>query len=127
MRCLTAGLVSLGVLRGNTTELMQKAAYRPYFMHRSSHWLGLDVHDISAVYCDEYLVPPTSRPLDVGNVFTLEPGLYFDPKDQSIPYEYRGIGVRIEEDVLITQSGCEVLTARMPYKREEIEALIKEL
>lgn len=124
VRTITSGLVDLGLLHGSTSQLIEKEAYKPYYMHRTSHWLGIDVHDISSIYCDEYLVPPLTRPLVPGNVITVEPGLYFDPKDKSLLTEFRGIGVRIEEDVLITSSGCEILTARMPTDREEIETLM---
>lgn len=125
VQVITRGLVSLGVLEGRVTQLVSSEAYRRYFMHRTGHWLGLDVHDISPVYCDEFMVPPWSRPLESGNVFTVEPGLYFDPKDKTIPAEYRGIGVRIEDDLLITNSGCDVLTSRMPSERAEIEAIMR--
>ena len=122
---LTKGLVKLGILEGKVSQLISQGVYRPYYMHRTGHWMGLDVHDISPVYCDEFFVHPWQRPLEAGNVYTVEPGLYFDPRDKSIPEAYRGIGIRIEDDILITNSGCEVLTNRMPREREEIEELMK--
>ena len=124
VRSITSGLLSLGVLKGNVNELLEKNKHLPYFMHRSGHFLGLDVHDISPVYAGTALMPPRYRPLEPGNALTIEPGLYFDSKDETVPVQYRGIGIRIEESVLITSSGCDVLTARMPRSREELESLI---
>ena len=125
VQAITKGLIDIGVLKGKLPQLVATDAYRKYFMHRTSHWLGLDVHDISPVYFQEHLLHSAVHPLEPGNVFTLEPGLYFDAKDDSVPFEFRGIGVRIEDDVLITSSGAEVLTDRIPAKRSEIEALMK--
>ena len=124
VQALTAGLVDLGVLRGSVSRLVQSGAYRPYFMHRIGHWLGLDVHDLAPIYRDGVLLPPFSRPLAAGNALTVEPGLYFDPHDQTLPAPLRGLGIRIEEDVYITNTGHEVLTGRMPSKREDVEALM---
>lgn len=124
-RAITSGLVELKVLRGNVQQLTAQKAYQPYFMHRTSHWLGLDTHDISPIYMDEYLIPSGFRPLEPGNVFTLEPGLYFPIDDPKIPARLRGIGIRIEDDILITKDGHEVLTKGVPSAREELEALMK--
>lgn len=122
---ITRGLVNLGILQGNVRQLVSSGAYKKYYMHRTGHWLGLDVHDITPIYFEDRLMPPANRPLVPGNVFTVEPGLYFDPKDTDLPLEYRGIGIRLEEDVLITPSGREVLTSALPCERSEIEALMK--
>jgi len=126
---ITRGLVDLKILKGNVPELIAQGKYRKFFMHRTSHWLGLDVHDVSPVsYTGQsgatFYLSASMRPLVPGNAFTIEPGLYFDPKDLSIPAAYRGIGVRIEDDILITSSGCEVLSSKLPSKRDDIEALL---
>jgi Xaa-Pro aminopeptidase len=104
---LVAGLVKLGVLAGNVDELIAEKAFQPFYMHRTSHWLGLDVHDVG-LYVDE---AGKSRPLEPGMVLTVEPGLYFG--DTTVEYDprWRGIGVRIEDDVLVTEKGHEVLSA----------------
>lgn len=116
LRVLVEGLVDLGVLEGEAEQLEKTLAYRDYFMHGTSHWLGLDVHDPSP-YADaqgEAIV------LEPGMVLTVEPGLYFG---EEAPAAWRGIGVRIEDDVLVTRSGCEVLSEGVPKTRDAIEAL----
>ncbi|MCB0346312.1 MAG: aminopeptidase P N-terminal domain-containing protein [Bdellovibrionales bacterium] len=125
-REITRGLVDMGILEGDVPTLMAEGAYKKYFMHRTSHWLGLDVHDINPLFWtksgkekDSY-----SRPLVAGNVFTVEPGLYFDPNDKTIPEAFRGIGVRLEDDVLVTPGGRTVLTAELPSKRTEVEEML---
>ena len=117
VRRLTAGLVRLGVLRGKIANLIAKKAYRPWFMHGSSHWLGLDVHDVGP-YQDENDKPVRLRP---GMVLTVEPGLYFGPRDRKVKKELRGIGIRIEDDVLITRSGSRILTADAPVELRDVE------
>lgn len=121
LRSLTQGLVQLKVLKGNVTRLLAKAAYKPFYMHGTSHWLGRDVHDVGA-YQDEQGKPVRLR---AGMVLTVEPGLYFDPKDRRVPAAFRGIGIRIEDDVLITARGNEVLTAAVPKTIAEIEATMR--
>jgi Xaa-Pro aminopeptidase len=118
-RWLTRGLMELGLLKGKLPDLVKKEAYRPWFMHGTSHWLGLDVHDVGA-YED-----PNGKPVrfEPGMVLTVEPGLYFDPKDKKLPKELRGIGVRIEDDILVTKDGHRNLTASCPKEIREIEAL----
>ncbi|NKN32236.1 Xaa-Pro aminopeptidase [Marichromatium bheemlicum] len=116
---LTRGLVRLGILEGDPETLLQEGAYRPYYMHRTGHWLGLDVHDVGR-YRDR---DGTWRALEPGMVITVEPGLYL-PDEAGIPIAYRGIGIRIEDDVLITGDGHEVLTAAAPKSPEDIEALM---
>ena len=100
---------------------MKSEAYRPYYMHGTTHWLGRDVHDVGG-YEDE-----SGRPakLPAGAVLTVEPGLYFARDDRSVQKELRGIGVRIEDDVLISKRGPEVLTAAAPKSVRDIEALMK--
>ncbi len=121
VRSLTRGLVELGVLRGRLPRLLKKEAYKPFYMHGTSHWLGRDVHDVGA-YLDAQDRP---APLPVGAVLTVEPGLYFGPRDRRVPSELRGIGIRIEDDVLITAKGPQVLTAAVPKTIREIEALCR--
>lgn len=116
-RVLTQGLVDLGVLEGSVDGLMETKAYRPYYMHRTSHWLGLDVHDVGA-----YTSGGAPRPLEAGMVLTIEPGLYFHG-DTPAPAELHGIGVRIEDDVLVTLKGHRNLTAGAPKSVPEIETL----
>jgi Xaa-Pro aminopeptidase len=120
VRRLTRGLVELGVLRGAVPKLVDKLKYRPWYMHGTSHWLGMDVHDAGAYQRDEAPVR-----LRTGMVLTVEPGLYFAPRDASVPKELRGIGVRIEDDVLVTRSGSRVLTAAVPKEIADVEACVR--
>ncbi len=123
VRTLVRGLLDLGILKGNAGQIIASGEYKRFYMHRTGHWLGIDVHDISPVTIGSRFVPSILRPLAAGNAFTIEPGLYFDPKDDHVPLQYRGIGVRIEQDVLITPSGHEILSDGIPTDREEIEKL----
>lgn len=118
VKVLTEGLVELGVLKGRVAALVKKLAYRPWYMHGTSHWLGRDVHDVGA-YQDANGKPAR---LAIGNVLTIEPGLYLAPDDERVPERYRGIGVRIEDDVLVTRGGREVLTAAIPKRVRDVEA-----
>ena len=119
-REIVEGLVGLGVLSGSTDELLSQAAYRPFFPHQTSHWLGLDVHDPG-----DYAKAGESRVLEPGMVFTIEPGLYFRPDVcEESAMLFSGIGVRIEDDVLVTDEGCEVLTASLPTAEHEVEDLV---
>lgn len=117
VRTLTAGLIELGVLRGSVQKLVREGAYRGWYMHGTSHWLGRDVHDVGG-YVDEH---GGQVELPVGSVLTVEPGLYFGPRDRVVPKELRGIGVRIEDDVLVTRSGPSVLTDAVPKTIADIE------
>jgi len=121
VRVLTQGLVKLGVLKGRTDKLIKDGAYRPYYMHRTGHWLGLDVHDVG-----DYKVGDEWRVLELGMVLTVEPGLYFAPELTEVPEIYRGIGIRIEDDVLVTESNCEILTDGVPKQVADIENLMAE-
>ena len=121
---ITKGLVNLGILQGKVLELIAENKYFDFFMHRTGHWLGLDVHDIAPITSDGKTLHSYKRPLEVGNVITIEPGLYFDAENKNVPKQYRGIGIRIEDTVLITQSGNSVLTNMMPREKNEIENLI---
>ena len=117
VRIMITGLVKLGILKGEIDQLIADNAHRPFFMHGLSHWLGLDVHDVGVYGADR------SRVLEPGMVITVEPGLYIAP-DADVPEEYRGIGVRIEDDILITEDGNENLTASVVKKADDIEALM---
>ena len=114
---LTQGMIDLGLLEGDVDGLVASGAYKRYYMHGTSHWLGLDVHDVGA-----YHVGGKSRPLAPGMVLTVEPGLYVQADDVQAPERFRGIGVRIEDDVLVTAGGGEVLTTGIPKTVAEVEA-----
>jgi Xaa-Pro aminopeptidase len=120
-RRLVEGMVELGLLSGRVDDLIQAEAQRRYYMHNTSHWLGLDVHDVGA-----YAVDGKPRTLEPGMVFTIEPGLYVAADDTTAPAELRGIGVRIEDDVAITAGGCENLTAAIPKHPADVEAWVRE-
>jgi Xaa-Pro aminopeptidase len=118
-RILVDGLMSLGLLEGDLDELLKEGGGASrYYPHRTSHWLGLDVHDVG-----DYVSPAGPRALEPGMVLTIEPGLYLPADDESVPEAWRGIGVRIEDDVLITLEGHEVLTSALPVRPAEIAAL----
>ncbi|WP_198676590.1 Xaa-Pro aminopeptidase [Aliidiomarina soli] len=117
-KILSEGLIDVGVLKGSVAENIKGIHYRPYFMHGLGHWLGLDVHDVGA-----YKIDGEPRPLEPGMVLTIEPGLYIDSATECPP-EYRGLGIRIEDDILVTEDGCENLTASVPVTVEEIEDLM---
>jgi len=119
LRVITAGLVELGLLKGDVEELIATEAYRRFYMHRVGHWLGMDVHDVG-----EYRVGGVWRALEPGMVMTVEPGIYIAPDDDTVPRKWRGIGVRIEDDVVVTKTGCEVLTGKVVKDPDEIEALM---
>ena len=116
LRVLVEALVRLGLLQGPVDEAIAKETYRRFYMHRTSHWLGRDVHDVG-----RYGIDGAPRPLEPGMVFTVEPGLYI--ADGGVPEAFRGIGIRIEDDVLVTATGHEVLSAAAPKGVAEIEAL----
>jgi Xaa-Pro aminopeptidase len=120
LRVLVRGMVELGLLRGDVDDLIAREAYRPYYMHNTSHWLGLDVHDVGA-----YRSRGEPRPLEPDMVFTVEPGLYVPGDDADAPERLRGIGVRIEDDVLVTAGGSDVLTAAIPKAPDEVEAWMR--
>jgi Xaa-Pro aminopeptidase len=117
---LARGLIELGVLSGDPAEVAKGEQIKRYFMHQTSHWLGLDVHDAGdyRTRAGEWL------PYRAGMVFTIEPGIYFPADSDEVAPELRGIGVRIEDDVLVTEDGCEVLTRDVPVDPDEIERLV---
>ena len=117
VRIMVTGLANLGILKGEVDQLILDNAHRPYFMHGLSHWLGLDVHDVGFYGADR------SRILEPGMVLTVEPGLYIAP-DADVPAQYRGIGIRIEDDIVITADGNENLTAGVVKRADDIEALM---
>jgi Xaa-Pro aminopeptidase len=119
VRLLTEGLVRLGLLSGNPEKLIEEETYKRFYMHRLGHFLGMDVHDVGQYYRDG-----ESRPLEPGMVITVEPGIYISSETKEIPDQYRGIGIRIEDDVLVTAEGSKVLTSRAPKEIEEIESLM---
>jgi Xaa-Pro aminopeptidase len=118
VRRLTEACIALGLLEGSVDERIADKSFRKYYMHRTSHWLGLDVHDVGA-----YQVGGAPRPLEPGMVLTVEPGLYVAPDDARAPEGMRGVGIRIEDDVLVTETGFEVLTASAPKEPREVEAV----
>jgi Xaa-Pro aminopeptidase len=112
------GLLSLGLLKGKPEELLKSGEYRRFYPHSTSHWLGMDVHDVGL-----YLRNGEPRRLEAGMVLTIEPGFYVQPGDKKVPKEYRNIGIRIEDDILVTPQGNQNLTVQAPKERAEIEAL----
>ena len=102
---------------GSPEEKSAPKGYRKYYMHRTSHWLGMDVHDVG-----EYVVGGASRPLMPGMVLTVEPGLYVAEDDETAPAALRGVGIRIEDDLLVTATGSENLTAAVPKEIADVEA-----
>ena len=120
VRVLTEGMLEIGLLEGDLDELLARDAHRAYYMHNTSHWLGLDVHDVGT-----YRVDGKPRALESGLVFTVEPGVYIAPDDEEADAAFRGIGVRIEDDVAITSDGCENLTAAIPKDPAEVEAWMR--
>jgi Xaa-Pro aminopeptidase len=118
IRVMIAGLVKLGILSGDVETLFNEQAHRPFFMHGLSHWLGMDVHDVG-----HYGTADRSRTLEPGMVLTVEPGLYIAP-DADVPEAYRGIGIRIEDDILITATGIEIFTGNVVKEADDIEALM---
>jgi len=118
LKVLVEGMRSLKMLEGSADEILAKGTYRRFYMHRTSHWLGMDVHDVG-----NYRKGGKPRLLEPGMVLTCEPGIYIAPDDEEAPEEMRGIGIRIEDDVLVTPDGHEVLSAAVPKQISEIEAL----
>ena len=119
VRVLTEGLIRLGVLKGEPDKLIEEGEFQKYYMHRTSHWLGMDVHDAGP-----YKEGDEWRQLAPGMVLTVEPGLYFSEDDSTVPSQYRGIGVRIEDDVLVVPGGNRVLSERVPKTISAIEELM---
>jgi len=119
VRVMTAGMVKLGILKGNVRQLIKDREYTKYFMHRTGHWIGMDVHDVG-----DYKLDGEWRMLEPGMVMTIEPGLYFAAGAKGLPKKFWNIGVRIEDDVLVTKNGCEVLSRDAPKSVDDIERLM---
>jgi len=117
---LTQGMVDRGILAGTVQQAIEEKTFRAWYMHSTGHWLGIDVHDVGAYYDG----PEAARTLQPGMVFTVEPGLYFAPDAPGVPERYKGIGIRIEDDVLVTATGTDVLSKGAPKDPDEIEALV---
>ncbi len=119
VKVITRGLVDLGILKGKVSDLVEQEAYRPYYMHRTGHWLGMDVHDVG-----DYKVDGEWRLLEPGMVMTVEPGLYLSRGINGLAKRWHNIGIRIEDDVLVTKNGHEVLSRDVPKSADEIESLM---
>jgi Xaa-Pro aminopeptidase len=115
VRTIADGLRSLGILQQSLDEILEKESFKPYYMHRTCHYLGMDVHDVGLYYVDG-----EPRPLQPNMVITVEPGLYISQK-ADVDEAFRGIGIRIEDDVLVTQDGAEVLSEGAPKAPDDVE------
>jgi len=120
VKSLTQGLVKLGLLKGPVSQLIKTEAYRKFYMHRTGHWIGMDVHDVG-----DYKVDDQWRTLEPGMVLTIEPGLYIAPGTKGVHKRWWGIGIRIEDDVLVTKGDPEILSAAVPKEPDDIEALMR--
>ena len=120
VKVITAGLVKLGLLKGPVTKLIKDEAYKAFYMHRTGHWLGLDVHDVG-----DYKVGDEWRELEPGMVLTVEPGIYIAPGSKGVPKAFQGIGIRIEDDVLVTRGAPDVLTGGLIKDPDDIETLMQ--
>jgi|TARA_B110001454_G_scaffold23735_1_gene23236 Xaa-Pro aminopeptidase len=116
---LVTGLLELGLLTGDIEQLIEDESYKVFYMHRTGHWLGMDVHDVG-----EYRINKEWRPLKEGMVLTIEPGLYIAPDCKDVDPRWRGIGIRIEDDVVVTADGHHILSHKVPKTVAEIEALM---
>ncbi len=119
VKMITKGLVKLGLLKGRPAQLIKDGAYRRFYMHRTGHWLGMDVHDVG-----DYKVGEEWRVLEPGMVLTVEPGIYVAKGSKGVAKRWQGIGIRIEDDVLVTKDGYDVLSKKLPKSVEEIETLM---
>lgn len=119
VRLLVVGLVSIGLLKGSIDELIESKAYRKYYMHGTGHWIGMDVHDVGPTQ-----VEGMSRPFRPGMALTVEPGIYISPNDTTVPEAFRGIGIRIEDDVCITDGEPLILTQDIPKTVDDIESML---
>ncbi len=119
VRVITRGLVKLGILKGNPAKLIKEEAYRRFYMHRTGHWLGMDVHDVG-----DYKVGDAWRELEPGMVLTVEPGLYIPAGSRGVARKWWNIGIRIEDDVLVTKAAPSVLSDAVPRTVTEIESLM---
>jgi Xaa-Pro aminopeptidase len=120
VREITQGLIKLGLLKGKLPALIKEGAYRKFFMHRTGHWLGMDVHDVG-----DYKVGNEWRVLEPGMALTVEPGIYIPAGSKGVPKRWWNIGIRIEDDVLVTKDGCEVLTGALAKEPDDVERLMQ--
>jgi Xaa-Pro aminopeptidase len=125
LRVLCEGMRTLGVLKGGVDEIIEKETYRPYYMHGTSHWLGLDVHDVGAYVTRDDSGEAKPRRLSKGMVHTIEPGLYIGANDPNAPEAFKGIGIRIEDDIVVTEDGIHNLNGDMPKTIDAIEAWVR--
>ncbi len=119
VRTIAKGLIKIGLLKGSLDENLKSEAYKRYFMHKTGHWLGMDVHDVG-----DYRVDGEFRELEPGMAMTVEPGIYIAPDAKGVAAKWRGIGVRIEDDVVVTKGAPRVLTDGVPKDPDEVEALL---
>ena len=119
VRILVQGLLDLGIMQGDLDEIIASESYRQFYMHGTGHWLGMDVHDVGT-----YKVDGEWRAYEAGMVVTVEPGLYIAPDDETVDPKWRGIGIRIEDDIVATKNGPLNLTAKVVKTVDEIEALM---
>ena len=119
VRVITQGLVDLKILQGDVEDLIARGAHRDVYMHNAGHWLGMDVHDVG-----DYKIDNHWRIYEPGMALTVEPGIYISPDNTNVDEKWRGIAVRIEDDMLVTKTGCENLTSDVPSARDEIEQLM---
>ncbi len=117
-RVIVRGLCALGLLDGSPRAAIRSGEYKRFFPHKTGHWIGLDVHDVG-----DYRVDDQPRVLEPGMVVTVEPGIYIAPDDTTVPAKWRGVGIRIEDDVAVGARGPELLTAALPRRLDEVEAL----
>lgn len=120
VKVITEGLVKLGLLKGDIDQLMEQEAYRDFYMHKIGHWLGMDVHDVG-----DYKIEGEWRVLEPGMIMTVEPGIYIAPDNKNVPKKWRGIGIRIEDDVLVTKTGYDILSKDVPKTVKEVEAMCR--
>jgi Xaa-Pro aminopeptidase len=116
---ITDGLIKLGLLSGSKKKAIEKETYKKFYMHRTGHWLGMDVHDVG-----DYKIEDEWRVFEPGMTLTVEPGVYVSEQHPEVAKKWHNIGIRIEDDVLVTKDGCEVLTEAVPKHPDEVEALM---
>ena len=118
---IAQGLLDLGLLTGSLPQILKSEEYKQFYMHRVGHWIGMDVHDVG-----DYKIDGHWRLLEPGMVTTIEPGIYISPSDTSVPKQWRGIGIRIEDDILVTKTGYKVLSNGIPKTIDEIESFMSD-
>ena len=125
VRVLCQGMIDLGILKGTLDGIIESEAFKPYYMHGTSHWLGLDVHDVGAYVVKDEANEAKPRPLAAGMAYTIEPGLYISADDPNAPEAFKGLGIRIEDDVIVQEDGILNLTREIPKQIDEIEAWVR--